>query len=282
MNKLYLGTRIFYQINERADTMLMNEEHEFLYDYSDVGIPKSVTLSSYTSRMEKLRVSSDNLHQAMIKHILPQVIEPKINVQNLYEPDYFLLLRHLRILTWGPFWTAQSWVCRDCLNENGTTGQLHTTPQRINLNTVGVLRPDKGEDLKKSFVISPKEFICTDAEVKMHLNRCKDMLFYTAKVDDADEDFRALAAAISSVSDVDFIDISEAAAWLGGLPAVDEQIIENRYKEEFSVGLQSRVEFTCPVCGGRAWAYVPINDYYFRPTEEDLKEWKALLANSKK
>ena len=81
---------------------------------------------------------------------------------------------------------------------------------------------------------------------------------------------------------MDFVDVSEAAEWLGNLPAVDEEIVERRYKEEFNVGLQNRVEFKCPHCGGRAWAYVPINDYYFRPSKEDLKEWKTLLASSKK
>lgn len=261
---------------------LMNEDHEFLYDYSDVGIPQIVTVSGYTSRMEKLRLSSDNLHQAMIKHILPQVIEPKIDVRKLYEPDYFLLLRHLRILTWGPFWTAQNWVCTDCINEAGSKGKFYTEPKQIDLTTIGVLRPDKGEELKKAFVIKPEEFMFCNAEVKMHLNRCQDMLFYTAKVDKSDEEFRALGAAIASVSDTDFVDISEACEWLGNLMAVDEELIERRYMEEFNVGLQKRVEFKCPKCGGRAWAYVPVNDYYFRPTEEDLKEWKTLLAASKK
>lgn len=263
--------------------MLLNEEHEFLYDYSDVGIPQTVTISSYTSRMEKLRLSSDNLHQAMIKHILPEVIEPKIDVTKLYEPDYFLLLRHLRIITWGPYWTAQNWVCKDCTNELGGKGKLYSdNPHRIDLNTVGVLRPDKGEELKKTCIIKPEEFFTIDAEVKLHLNRCKDMLFYTAKVGKGDEEFRALAASIASVSDTDFVDISEATEWLGNLPAADEEIIEAKYKEAFQVGLQSRVEFTCPRCGGRAWAYVPVNDYYFRPTKEDLQEWKSLLATSKK
>lgn len=261
----------------------MNEEHEFLFDYSDVGLPQKVTISAYTSRMEKLRLSSDNLHQAMIKHILPQVIEPKIDVRKLYEPDYYLLLRHLRMLTWGPFWTAQSWVCQDCMNEDGTKGKFHQNdPRQINLGTIGVLRPDKGEKLKTSLVIKPEELIITNAEVKLHLNRCQDMLFYFASVNKGDEDFRALAASIASVSDMDFVDVSEAAEWLGNLPAVDEQILETRYKEEFNVGLQNRAEFKCPHCGGRAWAYVPINDYYFRPTTEDLKEWKTLLGSSKK
>ena len=262
--------------------MLMNEDHEFLYDYSDVNIPQTITLSSYTSRMEKLRLSSDNLHQAMIKHILPQVIEPNIDVRKLYEPDYYLLLRHLRILTWGPFWTAQSWVCSDCKNESGTQGKLYSEPKQINLNTVGVLRPDKGEELKKTITIKPEEFYFVNAEVKLHLNRCQDMLFYTARVAKGDEEFRALAASIQSVSGMDFVDVSEAAEWLGNLPSVDETVIEEKYKEAFNVGLQNKVEFTCPKCGGRAWSYVPVNDYYFRPTKEDLQQWKALLASSKK
>lgn len=260
----------------------MNEEHEFLYDYSDVGIPQKVTISAYTSRMEKLRLSSDNLHQAMIKHILPQVIEPQIDVRKLFEPDYYLLLRHLRMLTWGPYWTAQSWVCYDCVNDDGTQGKFYKEPRQIDLGTIGVLRPDKGEELNKTCVVKAEEFIGMDAEVKLHLNRCQDMLFYFANVGKGDEDFRALAAAISSVSGMDFIDVSEAAEWLGNLLAVDEEILEQRYKEAFNVGLQNRVEFKCPHCGGGAWAYVPINDYYFRPTKEDLKEWKALLASSKK
>lgn len=262
--------------------MLMNEDHQLLYDYSDVGIPQTITLSSYTSRMEKLRLSSDNLHQAMIKHILPQVIEPKIDVRKLFEPDYFLILRHLRILTWGPFWTAQSWVCTDCPNDAGGKGKFYSEPKQIDLNTVGVLRPDDASELKTTATIKANEFMFCNADVKLHLNRCQDMLFYTARVDKDDEDFRSLGAAISSVSDTDFVDISEACEWLGGLMAVDEELIEQKYKDEFNVGLQSRVEFVCPHCGGRAWAYVPINDYYFRPTKEDLKEWKALLAAPKK
>lgn len=261
---------------------LMNEDHEFLYDYSDVGIPPTVTLSAYTSRMEKLRLSSDNLHVAMIRDILPKVITPAIDVRKLFEPDYYLLLRHLRILTWGPFWTAPNWVCTDCLSETGARGKFYDELKRINLGDIPVLCPDEGEELPRTIVLKPEDFITLDAEVKMHLNRCQDILFYSAKVKKGDEEFRSLAASISSVSDMDFVDVSEAAEWLGNLPAVDEEIIEQKYKEKFRVGLQTRLEFKCPICGGRAWVYVPINDYYFRPTKEDLKEWKSLLANPKK
>ena len=261
----------------------MNEEHEFLYDYSEFGIPKSIIISSYTSRMEKLRNSSDDLHQAMIKHILPQVIEPKIDVKKLYEPDYYLVLRHLRILTWGPFWTSRAWVCSDCVNEDGSKGKFYQDkPTQINLGDIAVLRPETNEELKTSVVVKPDDFIGLDCEVKLHLNRCQDMLFFSAKVLKGDEDFRALAASISSVSGQDFVDISEAAEWLGNLSAADEEILEEKYHDAFNVGLQKTVEFKCPVCGGKAHAYVPINDYYFRPTKENLKEWKRILADPKK
>lgn len=260
----------------------MNEPHEFLYDYSDVGIPSEVTLSAYTSRMEKLRLSSDDLHGVMIREILPQVVNPKIDIKKLYAPDYYLMLRHLRILTWGPFWTAQSWICTDCINPSGATGKFYDEPRQINLTEVPVLCPEDHSELVKTVTIKKDEFMTLDADVKLHLKRCQDILFHTAKVKKGYEEFRPLAASISSVSGMDFVDISEAAEWLGGLPAVDEEIIEQSYRDTFNVGLRDRIEFRCPKCGGRAWAFVPINDYYFRPSKEDLKEWRSLLASPKK
>ena len=260
----------------------MNEEHELLYDYSDFGIPPVITIGSMSSRMEKYRAASDNLNQAMIKHILPKVIYPKIPVEKLYEPDYYLILRHLRILTWGPFWTAPTWICVDCVNDDGTKGRIWKEPHRIDLGTIGVLRPDVGEKLPTTVTIKPSEFFQLNAEVKLHLNRCQDMLFYNTKVREGEEDFRPIAAALSSVSGEDFVDITEAISWLADLPAVEEEIIERKYSEAFNVGLRNRAEFVCPKCGGRAHAFVPVNDYYFRPTKEDLQEWRTLLANPKK
>ena len=49
----------------------------------------------------------------------------------------------------------------------------------------------------------------------------------------------------------------------------------------FQFGLSNKCNLKCPKCGGAAWAYVPINDNYFRPTRENLTEWKRVLADSK-
>ena len=263
--------------------LLMNEEHEFLFDYSDVGIPKTVTLSSYSTGMEQLRLSSDNLTNVMIKDILPQVIDPKIDVRKLMEPDYYLLLRHLRILTWGPFYTIGSFFCKDCLNESGNKGKLHEGKKQINLGTIGVLCPEKPEDLTTTWKISRDEFVFLEADVTIHMNRCADLtLINSTKVKtDADKALIPVAASIQSVTGEEFVEIHEALDWLKSLAPVDCQIIRDAYAEHFNIGLQNRVEFECPVCGGAAWSYVPINDNYFRPTKEDIKEWKRLLADSK-
>lgn len=264
--------------------LLMNEEHEFLFDYSEVGIPKTVTLSSYSTGMEQLRLSSDNLTKVMIKDILPQVIDPKIDVRKLMEPDYYLLLRHLRILTWGPFYTVGSFFCKDCLNENGNRGKLYEQQKQINLGSIGVLCPEKPEDLVTIWKISRDEFVFLDADVTIHMNRCADLtLINSTKVkNDADRTLIPIAASIQSVTGEEFVEIHEALEWLKSLAPVDSQIIRDAYAEHFNVGLQNRAEFECPTCGGAAWSYVPINDSYFRPTKEDIREWKRLLADSKK
>lgn len=264
--------------------LLMNEEHEFLFDYSEDGIPKVVTLSSYSTGMEQLRLTSDNLQTVMIKDILPQVIDPKIDVRKLLEPDFYLLLRHLRILTWGPFFTLGSFYCKDCLSESGLKGRLHEMQHQVDLGTIGVLRPDSDADLISVWTIPRSEFIFLDADVTIHMNRCRDLtLINETKVKkDADKALIPLAAAIMSVTGEEFVEIHEALDWLKSLAPVDFQIIKNAYSEHFNIGLQNKIEFQCPVCGGAAWSYVPINDNYFRPTKEDIKEWKKVLVSAKK
>lgn len=260
--------------------LLMNEDHTFLYDYKGA-LPQTITLSSYTTGMEQLRLSSDNLTNVMIKTILPQVIEPKIDVKEIYEPDYYLLLRHLRILTWGPFFTPRSFYCNDCKNEDGTTGKIQKSDKQVNLSDVPVIRPDKDEDLKTEVTISAEDFIFFEGSVKLHLNRCKDLLLLDRKMSEDKKGLLPIAASIQHVEGMDFIDISEAVDWLANLMPADFEVIRQAYRDAFNVGLGNRLEFECPICGGRAWVYVPVNDNYFRPTKEDLREWKRVLGRTK-
>lgn len=257
--------------------MLMNEEHTFLYNYNGE-IPQTVTVSSYTTGMEQLRLSSDNLTQVMINTILPQVIDPKIDIKKLYEPDFYLLLRHLRILTWGPFFTARSFFCADCKNEDGSLGAIRKKDTQINLNDIPVVCPDTPDELKTEVLIPREDFIFFEGSVKLHINRCKDILLFDRKVSEDKKSLLPIAAAVQNVEGMDFVDIMEVVDWLSALMPPDFEIIRQAYRDAFNVGLSNRYEFSCPVCGGRAWAYVPVNDNYFRPSKEDIKEWKRILV----
>ena len=261
---------------------LMNEEHTFLYDYGGA-IPQTVTISSYTTAHEQLRLSSDNLTKVMIESILPACIDPKINIKELYEPDFWLLLRHLRMITWGPFFTPGHYVCPNCVNESGIKGNVATWNGMINLADIAIARPDNPEELITQTKVGHDEFLFLDSDVTMHINKCKDLLMIeTVRVPEERKKLLPIAAAISSVENTEFITIEEVVDWLcDTVSPVDFDILSNAYSSAFSFGLSNRCDVTCPKCGGAAWCYVPINDNYFRPTRENLTEWKKLLANSK-
>ena len=57
---------------------LMNEEHTFLYDYAGV-IPQTVTISSYTTAHEQLRLSSDSLTKVMNLYYRSVLIQKSIS-----------------------------------------------------------------------------------------------------------------------------------------------------------------------------------------------------------
>lgn len=263
---------------------MVNEEHTLLCKYpAKLAMPEILTVSAYTTELEQLRLSSENFHQVMIKHILPEIVYPKIPIEELYEVDYYMILRRARLATWGPVFTAASYFCPTCKNEDGSRGKLHRTKMQVRLDTVGVKMPDKGVDIPTEITISRDELIFTDADVTFSLNKCKDLLLMEkTKVPDEKKSLLGMAAALRSVTGEEFVDIHEAIDWLGALPAADFKLLQEAYANAFAYGLSSRGEVKCPVCGGTGWFFAPVNDYYFRPTREDLKEWKRILADAQK
>lgn len=261
---------------------LMNEQHHMMCKYpAEVGIPEVVTVSSYTTGMEQLRLSSEAFHSVMINDILPQVIEPKIPVKELYEVDYYLILRRLRLATWGPVFTVGSYYCTECLDENGSAGVLHREKRQVRLDAMEVIAPDEGKEVPLTHELKREELLFTDADITFGLNKCKHLLeIEKKKFPDHLKALLPLAYSIRKVSGEQFIDIKEVLKWLEDLPPADFQIVNDEYVKAFSYGLSSKGEMTCPHCGGKAWFFVPVNDYYFRPTREDLREWKGILRDS--
>lgn len=260
----------------------INESHTLLCKYSPkLDMPETITVSAYTTELEQLRLSSENFHQVMIEHILPEIVTPKIPIKELYEVDYYLILRRARLATWGPIFTAASYYCPYCRNEDGLMGKLYPKKVQVNLDTVGVNMPDKGTDIPLQTTVKKEDLLFVDADVTFSLNRCKDLLLIEQKkVPDHMRPILNMAAALRSVTGEDFIDISEAIEWLSNIPAADFKILQDAYQKAFGYGLSSRGEVKCSVCGNTGWFFAPVNDYYFRPTREDLEEWKKILVKS--
>lgn len=261
----------------------VNEEHRLLCKYSPkLGMPETITVSAYTTGLEQLRLSSENFHQVMIEHILPEIITPKIPIRELYVVDYYLILRRTRLATWGPVFTAASYFCPTCKNEDGIPGKLYRKPIQVRLDSVGVNMPDEGTDIPTEVTVDRDELLFVDADVTFSLNRCKDLLVIEkAKVKDHLKPLLEMAASLRKVTGEDFIDITEAVDWLANIPAADFKLLQAAYQEAFGYGLSTRGEVKCPVCGRTGWFFAPVNDYYFRPTREDLKEWKRILVDAK-
>ena len=264
--------------------MWMNEEHTLLCKYPpQLHMPETITVSAYTTELEQLRLSSESFHKVMIEQILPKIITPQIPIKELYELDYYLILRRARLATWGPYFTVASTYCPHCQATDGTRGVLHKSKTQVRLDTVGVLLPDAGQDIPLECKISHDEFLFTDADVVFSANKCKDLLLIErTKIADSKRPLLGLAASLRSVTGEQFIDISEAVDWLAALPAADFQLLHEAYQKSFAYGLSSKGEVKCSVCGQNAMFFAPINDYYFRPTTNDLQAWKRLLANPEK
>lgn len=263
---------------------LMTEEHQLLCEYSpQYNMPTSVTVGSYNSGQEQLRLSSENFNQVMIEEILPAVTNlTKKQVQELYEIDYYLLLRRLRLVTWGPSFTAASYYCPHCIDPiTEVRGVLHSKKRRVRLDTVGVGLPEDNKAIPLSVTIKREELLFCDGDVEFGANRCKDLvLIEKTRVADNLRPLLGIAASLRRVSNEDmFVDITEAVDWLAALPAADFKLLHHAYSDTFKYGLSSRGEVKCQVCGGEAWFFAPVNDYYFRPSIEDLQEWKRILAN---
>lgn len=264
---------------------LMNEQHSLVCKYPEkLGIPEVVNVSAYSTALEELRLSSEGFHTVMIEHILPEIISPKFPIKELYEVDYYLILRRARIATWGPVFTAASYYCPNCMNIDGTRGKIHKVPRQVRLDQMGVLLPPEGEVIPTSVTIKRDEFIFLDCDVTFSMNKCKDLLLIEKKNFPLQKKrLLPMAASLRAVTGEEFVDISEAVTWLSNVPAADFKILEDTYIDTFSkYGLENRGEVECQECKQQAWFFAPVNDYYFRPTREDLREWKRILGDAQK
>ena len=244
-----------------------------LYSKSKSNIPDVLTIKSIPTVSELDYVGSEDFDKVMLDKILPAAVEEKINFRELLEIDYYWLCRALRILNYGPYYTANAIFCTKChqVSRDGNyrvdLRTIPCNPLPENFNNKIVIDADKFIDFKKSITISLKT-------IQTMLNCDKDAMFQN-KSGRGNQELARLCYMITAIGTNTNVNPIEALHTIEHeMSAADYIILKELAREHTNYGLVSGGSCTCPACGNTDASFIAmIDDRFFRPTLGDIREW---------
>lgn len=257
--------------------MAMSEKIELLGKGLYESIPDVLTLTSIPTASELEYVGSEDFDKTMLEVILPQAVEEKIDFKQLLEIDYQWICRCLRLLNYGPYFTTNAVVCKDC-------GKISYGEYRVNLETIECkpLPPGFVNDI----VIKKDEFLDFNEDVHVKLptiqkmmNADKDKAFQKSD-GSTNVDLARACYMISSIgSNTTLTPIDIKMMIQNKFSSADYIILSNVIKELTDYGLRIGGTTVCPKCGSTTATFLAlVDDRFFRPTVGDLREWKNSRA----
>ena len=236
-------------------------------------IPGELTLKTMPTATELDYVGSEDFDAIMLDSILPQSVEEKVNFRNLLEIDYQWICRCLRFLNYGYYHTTGTIYCDKC-------GQTSRGEYRVDLRSIACkpLPPKFTNRLK----LSKDEFLDFDQDIILHLptiqeviNASKDKAFQGSN-GRTNREFARICYSVSSIGAENTLNPFEVRMRLqNNLSPADFMILRRRFTELSDYGLRAGGEAECPNCHNKAAAFLAlIDERYFRPTLDDLREWK--------
>ena len=254
--------------------MAISEKVELLGKgvYND--IPDVLTVKSIPTACELDYVSAEDFNKTMIEKILPKSVEETIDFYNLLEPDYYWLLRCLRIINYGPYFTTNVIYCDNCGRQYGEF--------KCNLNAVDCVPFPEG--FKNSITIPRNEFIDFNGDVTFQVLTVKDMMrcesdesFKDHVTGRINRDLARLCYSIRTMGTDHALNPVEVRLKIEKeITAADYVILKDLSDKLRDYGLRAGGKTTCPKCGSTNATFLAmIDDRYFRPTLVDLRSWKA-------
>ncbi len=236
-------------------------------------IPDELTLKSMPTASELDYVGAEDFDAVMLDSILPQSVVEKVNFRDLLEIDYQWVCRCLRLLNYGYYHTTGTIYCDKC-------GQTSKGEFRVDLRTI------KCKPLPSKFVnrlvISKDEFIDFSDDIIIHLPTIQEMI--NASKDKAfqnsngrmNREFARICYSVSAIGTDNMLNPFEVRTRLQKeLSPADFMILKRKAAELTDYGLRAGGEAQCPNCHSKSAAFLAfIDDRYFRPTLDDLKQWK--------
>ena len=254
--------------------MAISEKVELLGKGCYTDIPDVLTVKSIPTASELDYVSAEDFNKTMIEKILPKAVEEKVDFSKLLEPDYYWLLRCLRIINYGPYFTTNAIYCENCGREFGE--------YRCNLNAVECKPFPQG--FKNNLKIPREEFIDFNGDVTFQILTVREMMmcekdesFKDPQTGRTNRELARLCYSIRTMGTDHAMNPVEVRLKLEkDITSADYIIIKEMSDELRDYGLRAGGRTTCPKCGNTNATFIAmIDDRYFRPTLGDLRSWKT-------
>lgn len=245
-------------------------------------IPGILTLKSLPTTTELELVGAEEFDTKMLDEILPQALEEKIDTHKLLEFDYDYILRSLRILNYGPYYTTPLIICPTC-------NQIINQPAQVNLRTVEC-KPIPETMTKNEIRISHTEFIDFPNDIYIHLLTMgevlaakQDPLFKKPQNDESNKGGAAYAISdlgrtcymIHHIADAAVTPLEAKSTIQSKMSPADYKLLLGKINEVTDFGLRSRGSCICPRCGSPKAAYpVFIDERFFRISVADIRKWR--------
>lgn len=236
-------------------------------------IPDVLTLQAIPTISELEYVSADDFDQTMIDKILPQAVKENIDFNNLLDIDYNWILRCLRILNYGPYYTTNSLLCPNCGRQFGE--------YRVNLNSIECKPLPEG--FTNKVVISRDEFLEFNNDVEIKLLTIRELLaaYKDTAFNRPDGTVnRSLARYCYMIKSIGGqANMSPIEIRLNiekEMSSADFMILKDVIDNLTDYGLRSGGYTVCPKCHSKEAVFIAlVNDRFFRPTLGDLRQWKV-------
>lgn len=237
-------------------------------------IPGELTLQAIPTSLELEYVSAEDFDNVILEQVFPEAIKEKINFSHLLEVDYYWILRCLRILNYGPYFTTSTIYCPDC-------GTVSNGEYRVSLETVEAT-PIPETLTTNDIVVSRDNFISFTDDVHVKLLTIKERMaaekdnLFKDKDGKVNLELARLCYMIKQVGTQENMTPFDTLTFINKkLEPADYIILKSVVQDSVDFGLRGGGKTKCPKCGSEEGAFVAyINARYFRPTLGDLKAWK--------
>lgn len=253
--------------------MTVSEKIELLGKGVYKDIPSELTLKAIPTVSELDYVGAEDFDATMLDKILPKAVDEQIDFRHLLEIDYQWLCRCLRILNYGPYHTVNTIYCSHC--GQASYGEFQVDVRSIECKTLPEGFVNDIEIPADALIDFQKPIHIKLPTIQDINNAYKDKAFQdgTGKVN---VDLARICYMIVSLGNYKNLTPVEYKLKIQKeLSPADYIVLKTEINRLADYGLRAGGSTTCPKCHSNEASFLALaDDRFFRPTLDNLREWK--------